>query len=1458
MNKPPAYFESIRQRATDRWDQLERDPELAGPWHLLFKQVQSPRHVVSELLQNADDAGASEASITFDDRAFVFEHNGGDFTEEHFGSLCRFGYSNKRALHTIGFRGIGFKSTFSLGDEIELATPSLSVRFHRRRFTEPEWSQTWPDTQGRTRIRVEVQDEHREGELKKNLEEWLLSPVSLLFFRTLRRIRIGDSDVRWGSRGSGPVPDSEWMALHDSDKLFLLMRSEPQPFPELALAEIRQERMLGSLEDSDFPPCKVEVVLGARGRLYVVLPTGVETSLPFACNGPFIQDPARLKIKDPGTSPTNRWLLDRVGKLAASGMLCWLNQTHRTIAQRALAYHLLPDTVRDEHSLEGACEAIVKDAFSGVLVEKSILLTEDGELAPEQRAVVVPRTLLDVWPEGRAAALLDAKGRPALCRNVEDAHRTKLLRWGLVSEISKLAILTTLRTTNPPRPETWHQLLVLWTYLAPDIIGYSNIGGTGDLRIVPVQGKDVLYAANEVVRIGEKWHRNSGSDWEFLAGFLTVLSQDWLRFLAQQRRDPSDQGGSSSADLAYTVLERMRLHDTSDVNKVVSRVTTEFFSRSDVPLEACVRLAQIAAKLKANVGRDVKYVTKDNRLRSTREPILFDKDGRLEELMPPGQRGVRLLHSDYLSFIACSRDEWLTWVHSGKSGLTTIPPIQEVRVNLHSDSSFERSLRQTTGYGGTILFPYASGRSHPSQRYFLIDQDFEPTLVAYWHSLSAETEVWTTLLTLLLEANRDLWKDCAGVRGQQTRTDGQSTADIRLEAPVPAAWIRRLSVVPCLPDTRGALSRPDELFCRTPETEPLMGVEPFVHSRFDTESNRQLLGLLGVRRTPNGPERLLESLRSLARTQLPSVHEVEKSYRRLDQMLSSCSTPDAAMITQAFKTEKIILAHDGTWASAPAVFRSSDEDDAPGAAIVRPSVAELTLWQRVGVAERPTADLAIAWLKGLARGTAIPAVEVSRVRAMLGRHPVRIWNECEHWLNLAGEWVSVQTLAYCVSMQSLFAYKNLHEWVKERTADFRTVSGALLGVSPLSELTPLAGQIEERFQVPPTEATVGVIKEWLRAFGTELARVELDNEEETARVRRVAERLAKSVWVVASPIQVIPYLDGTPAGTPRNTEVVWLGHTLYVGPISQARLARRVPEEIQRAFDRPDVKAALDYAFDRPVQDVRDYLKENFLLAETGSLEDVAGNHNEEGPLGIQASSVSEVDGDPYVEPLATMRLQDQSTSDRGSEDVNCSMVSDAAADDEVLRSASSRRRNLANPRGALDGFDSLGSAETTRDARKPSTRTQSSVPTLPDHQLDDDVDSPVSRRGSPPRPSMMVRFAESRGFRSEGDSRFVHEGGSWIERASGSPFPWEHHAANGELLRCYWDTDHCLELEPLRINAEVWGLIDNYPETYSLVLADIEGNPVELSGPRLRALRDAKVVTLYPASYRLVHEQLQ
>ena len=506
MNCRPAFFESVRQRASQRWDQLENDPELAGPWIQLFKQVQSPRHVLSELLQNADDAGATEASVRIENRTFIFTHNGEDFTEEHFASLCRFGYSNKRALHTIGFRGIGFKSIFSLGDTVELFTPTLSVSFHQQRFTEPRWVDSACGEDGRTQVRVAISDEHRQREVEKNLMEWRKSPVSLLFFQHIRRLWIGDHEVFWSCRGPGPVPETEWMTLYtDPDQAFLLARSGAEPFPVDALAEIRQERLLGTEQETDFPPCRVEIVLGAKGRLYVVLPTGVETSLPFACNAPFIQDPARIKLKDPETSHTNRWLLERVGSLAASVMLQWLEHTTSGLSERSSAYDLFPDVNREDSSLEGMCATTVELAFDAAIEGKNFLLTNIGELKPAGQSVIIPEELFEVWPADQVAALLDDERRATLSRHVSEDNREKLIHWHVIDEISKGDILNALQTNHLPRPKTWSCLLKLWAYIAPEVTGYrSRADDNQNIRIVPVQGKNVLYSASEVVRLGKK------------------------------------------------------------------------------------------------------------------------------------------------------------------------------------------------------------------------------------------------------------------------------------------------------------------------------------------------------------------------------------------------------------------------------------------------------------------------------------------------------------------------------------------------------------------------------------------------------------------------------------------------------------------------------------------------------------------------------------------------------------------------------------------------------------------------------------------------------------------------------------------------------------------------------------------------------------------------------------------
>ena len=118
----------------------------------------------------------------------------------------------------------------------------------------------------------------------------------------------------------------------------------------------------------------------------------------------------------------------------------------------------------------------------------------------------------------------------------------------------------------------------LWSYIAPEVTSWQ-CHDADRLRIVPVQGKEVLYSASEVVRLGEKKLLQSEDDWEFLAGHLIVLDQNWTRFLAEQRRDKADgDGRGDPTQGAFAVLKKIGLDDTSDVNAVIERVAADYFS----------------------------------------------------------------------------------------------------------------------------------------------------------------------------------------------------------------------------------------------------------------------------------------------------------------------------------------------------------------------------------------------------------------------------------------------------------------------------------------------------------------------------------------------------------------------------------------------------------------------------------------------------------------------------------------------------------------------------------------------------------------------------------------------------------------------------------------------------------------------------------------------------------------
>lgn len=1390
MIKRPPYFDRIRERAAKRWDQLEADPELAGPWHQLFKQVQSPRHILSELLQNADDAGATEASVRIEKHNFTFTHNGEDFVEEHFASLCRFGYSNKRALHTIGFRGIGFKSTFSLGDIVSLQTPTLCVAFTRKRFTEPEWIDAFAPGSNLTQICVPIADARREKEVEKNLQEWVNSPVSLLFFKHIRRLEIGDQELQWGSLGPGPVPDSEWIALNGNpNSAVLLARSAAEAFPPEAISEIQQERLLGVDQEADFPPCKVEIVLGSKGRLYVVLPTGVETTLPFAVNAPFIQDPARLKIKDPEISPTNRWLLYRVGELAGAVMLKWLGDKSASSVERSRAYSLLPNVDRKDGSLEGNCGNIVQDSFGNQIAEQPVLLTSDAELKPARQAVVYPRDLFEVWPATQVSTLLDGGGRPALSHHVSFADCEKLVSWRVVERITKDAVISILISSHLPQPQNWRGLMKLWAYIAPDVVGWRGGSIRSKLRIVPVQGKNVLYSASEIVRLGEKRLLQSDSDWEFLAKYLLVLNANWPRFIAEQRRksqESNDLELDRESSVAQTVMTALGLEGTSDVGGVVDQVAAQFFSEKSILVSNCVQLTQIAAKLDAVIGDSFRFATQGRNLRRRTDGVLFDQNGNLEELLPKAWCADRLLHPDYSkNFASCSADEWRRWISSGRAGLLEFAPLRQMRTDVYGRTKIEKELRKR-GCSSNPTFHYKTST------FAIEDWDFDRVFWLHWTELSTSVEgVWARVLERIIAQPVSFWASADSARAVHVATTG-STRSITHESLLPA-WISKLRDLPCLPDTRGVYRKPMELLRRTPETESLIDVEYFVHGLLDRETTRPLLALLGVRDEPTGPGRLLDCLRALSHSSKPPVQEVEKWYWRLDQMVDTCSTSDLADIKKAFREERIVFTEGAGWVTASSVFLSADEEDVPGAAVIRAAVRDLTLWRKMGVAERPTADLAIEWLKELPSGKPLSQDDARRVRALLVRHPARIWVECGHWLNLAREWVPVASLDYALTMQTLVEYSHMHEWVKQKTADLQRLSAEITETTPFSNLPRLAGRIEDRFHRNPLFPGNPERRAWLNRLGSELCRVDLDDEGETARIRALAANLAETVWRTTPSLEIIPYIDGAPAGTPRRADVVWLDRTLYVDQFPKPKLARLVPDRLGKAFGRQDIAAAMNYCIDRLPEDITEYLEENFKLEQRDA----------------RSPSVA------------------------------------ASPDEEKGREASAPVTDDGLSEGAPD--DQLPPLVVTPEAE--------SGPSEDPEELNG-VEIPVTKdrpRAHPAKPSMMERFALAQGFQKDGADRFFHADGGWIGKATGDRFPWEKRSAKGDLIQHYLPKDHCLERDPLQLDADVWGLIDKFPNNYALILSNVQGEPSEVLGAQLRAMLEAGKLVLYPASYRLV-----
>lgn len=667
-------------------------------------------------------------------------------------------------------------------------------------------------------------------------------------------------------------------------------------------------------------------------------------------------------------------------------------------------------------------------------------------------------------------------------------------------------------------------------------------------------------------------------------------------------------------------------------------------------------------------------------------------------------------------------------------------------------------------------------------------------------------------------------------------------------------WARRLRDLPCLPDTHRRARLPRELLRRTPETEPLHGIEPFLHQEWDRPEVSDFFDLLGVQSTPPGPEKLLERIREVAaawRVESDSRldRELDDLYRRLDRLLDSCSTGQIELIRRAFRDERLIRCEGGEWQTSHDAFCSSNDDEVPGAPVIWQVVAHLQLWRRIGVREQPTTEFALVWLRQLPKQKRLNQAELARARRLLARHALQVVEDTGCWLSAQGEWLPLASFRYYIRDRNRSHGRLLFPHVNLQVADCRGLNEEILGSPSFNSLKPLEASLEERptRTLRPCGPTQN--PQWLREVGRCLRLLRVDDAAIRESKRQFGALLEHVVLQPAAEITVEPFLDGVQAGPPRQVETVLIDSTLYFDEsLPTACLPNVIPAELARRGDLDDDELrALVYSFDRSPEQVTAYWEANFQLELTVSMdqhpgEEFSGPEDQpsEAGLGVVSSSARE-----------------------GVRRVQGSVLRDPQ-EDEGLKHSETVSGDRA-PGGT--GLYPFGVP------RHPPVPTETVAETAPRLEFNwtvgprDNAAEPGEERPGPGRqglerahrPGQLVReWARAKGFFEGPNGRLEHpESGQRLVFEKQRPLPWVLVDARGQEVQAFHAVDAELGNVPIDLSPEQFAALQGRPEYYGLLVRNKMGVPTLKTGNDLFELVSSKMLRVTALGYRLNPPQL-
>ena len=301
-----ADYEKIREENIARygWDTAVLD---------LLGQLYSERtHFIFELIQNAEDAGATELAFELFADRLELRHDGRPFTEADVRGVCGVGKSGKSGdLTAIGKFGIGFKSVYAYTKSPHIYSAGAyragehgaGEHFRIENFVRPFPVEPLPLPSAGTIFAFPFDHDTVPAAVAvREIAAALtaIQPRILLFLRSIGRLRVGGAGV------PASVIERSVVAEPGSRRRVTLSRGGRRS--EEWLAWHRQvEGHEGQRVEITFRLETGRIVPVADSPLTVFFPTEKETFAGFLIQGPYRTTPSRDNI--PGHDPSNQALV---------------------------------------------------------------------------------------------------------------------------------------------------------------------------------------------------------------------------------------------------------------------------------------------------------------------------------------------------------------------------------------------------------------------------------------------------------------------------------------------------------------------------------------------------------------------------------------------------------------------------------------------------------------------------------------------------------------------------------------------------------------------------------------------------------------------------------------------------------------------------------------------------------------------------------------------------------------------------------------------------------------------------------------------------------------------------------------------------------------------------------------------------------------------------------------------